>query len=330
MRSTKNNTLNTIVNLYEHMLTIKYLDKRATILQKTGLMHTYPCAHGHEAISAAVAKNINMNDVFVPYYRDHGVLLSRNATPTDILNYWSGKRQMPKTGEHDLPICIPISSQCSHAAGIAYAIKYKKQKAISFCSLGDGATSKGDFYEALNFSSVHQLPVIYLISNNQWAISTPLKLQSCANNLTDVAKALNCKTYNVDGTDIFAMMKILKDAIGFCRNNSHPVAIEAKTYRLGNHTTVDNALKYMPEKELEEAKKNCSIKKLSKHLLDKKIITKFEDEELKRSIKEYISKCANESINTQPVKFNSIFDNTYAHMPTCLQDQKNELESLYE
>ena len=330
MQLTKNKTLNNIVNIYQHMLTIKYLDNRATILQKTGFMHTYPCAHGHEAISTAIANSINMSDVFVPYYRDHGVLLSRNATPTDILNYWSGKRHMPKTGENDLPICIPISSQCSHAAGIAYAIKYKKQNKISLCSLGDGATSKGDFYESLNFSSIHKLPVIYLINNNQWAISTPIKLQSSADNLTDIANALNCKTYNVDGTDIFAIMTVLKDAVNFCRKNKTPVVIEAKTYRLGGHTTVDNALKYMPEKELEEAKKNCSIKKLSKHLLDKKIITKREDEDLKSSIKEYINKCANESINTQPVKFNSIFNNTYADMAPCLQDQKHELESIYE
>ena len=330
MQSIKPNLQNKLINSYKHMITIHHLDNRAIILQKTGLMHTYPCAHGHEAIATAVAEHLNMDDVFVPYYRDHGVLLARNATPIDILNYWSGKRHLPKTGENDLPLCIPIATQCSHAAGVAYAMKLKNKNTIALCSLGDGATSKGDFYEAINFASIHNLPVVYLISNNQWAISTPIKLQSAANNLTDIADALNCKNYVVDGTNIFATTTVLSEAIQYCRTYSVPVVIEATTYRLGNHTTVDDATRYMPKDELEQARQNCPIKNLHKYLIDKKLITQTQVEKINAEIITYIDKCADAAVNTKPNNFNSIFDNVYAEMPNCLKEQKHQLEKLYE
>ena len=315
----------TALNLLFKMLYIQELDNRAIILQKTGLMHTYPSAHGHEAIAVAIGETIKNTDVFVPYYRDHGTLLSRGATALDILNYWSGKCAMPKTGANDMPMAIPIATQCSHAAGIAYAIKLQQLPHIVICSLGDGATSKGDFYEALNFAVIHKLPLIFLISNNQWAISTPLNKQSATNNLADKAKGFNCPAFRIDGTDIFALTNGLKQIVASCRNKQQPVLIEAITYRLGNHTTVDNAKRYMPKQELEQALKNSPINRLIQYLRINNFISKSQEEDITNKIFAEIDDAATASINQPVAKPETIFDHMYKTLPNCLISQKKQL-----
>ena len=125
-----------LLQCYADMLLIQELDKAAVNLQRTGFLHTYPPASGHEAIAVAIGKLLLPDDIFTPYYRDHGTLLLRGLTPLEILNYWSGDNRIKLSGANDLPMAIPIATQCSHAVGIAYALKLKKKPKYCLMLIG--------------------------------------------------------------------------------------------------------------------------------------------------------------------------------------------------
>jgi pyruvate dehydrogenase E1 component alpha subunit len=175
------------------------------------------------------------DDVLLPSYRDNAALLWRGVAMQDILLFWGGdERGSDWSGPaHDFPFCIPVGSQAPHAAGVAYALKYRKQACVAVCLLGDGATSKGDVSEAMNFAGIGKLPVVFVINNNQWAISVPLGRQTAARTLAQKAIAAGSCGEQVDGNDIFAVRAAADAAIAAARAGEGPRLIEAVTYRLG-------------------------------------------------------------------------------------------------
>ena len=243
-----------LIALYQAMVLTRTFDLKAVSLQRTGRLGTYAVSLGQEAVSVGVASAMRPEDVLLPSYRDNGTLLWRGVKMEEILLYWGGdERGNDSSGPaHDFPFCVPVGSQAPHAAGVAYALKFRKEPRVAVCLLGDGATSKGDVYEAMNFAGVQKLPVVFVVNNNQWAISVPLKLQTASETLAQKAIAA--------GFSGRAGGRQRRDRGARCRRTSRSRAraaargrrlIEALTYRLGDHTTADDAARYRPPEEVQ-------------------------------------------------------------------------------
>ncbi len=235
-------------SLYRGMVLTRTFDLKAVSLQRTGRLGTYAVSLGQEAVSVGVASAMREEDVIVPSYRDNGALLWRGMKMEEILLFWGGDERGNRSSgpAHDFPYCIPVGSQAPHAAGVAYAFILRKQPRVAVCLFGDGATSKGDVWEAMNFAGVWKLPVVFVANNNQWAISVPLKLQTASETLAQKAIAAGFAGEQVDGNDVIAVHAAMADAIADARAGKGPRLIEALTYRLSDHTTADDAATLPP------------------------------------------------------------------------------------
>ncbi len=221
-----------LVALYRFMLLLRLFDRKAVALQRTGRLGTYAVSLGQEAVSVGVASAMRQEDVLLPSYRDNGALLWRGVKLEEILLFWGGdERGNQFSGPvHDFPFCVPVGSQAPYAAGVAYAFKLRKEPRVAVCMFGDGATSKGDVYEAMNFAGVHKFPVVFVATNNQWAISVPLRLQTGCETLAQKAIAARFAGEQIDGCDAVAVRAAAEEAITAARDGKGPRFIEAVTY----------------------------------------------------------------------------------------------------
>src|SRR5205823_4128797 len=200
----------------------------------------------------------------------------------EILLFWGGDERgnLSSGPAHDFPYCIPVGSQAPQAAGVAYAFKLRKEPRVAVCLFGDGATSKGDVWEAMNFAGVHKLPLLFVANNNQWAISVPLKLQTASQTLAQKAIAAGFTGEQVDGNDVIAVRAAAEEAIAQARAGGGPRLIEALTYRLSDHTTADDAARYRPPEEVQTRWKEEPIARLRAYLVSQKAWGKAQEEEL--------------------------------------------------
>ena len=313
-----------LIKLYRAMVIARIFDYKAVALQRTGRMGTYPSALGQEAISVAMADNMISDDVYVPYYRDISGMFVRGVKMEEILLYWGGDERGSDFAckNKDFPICVPIATQCLHAAGVAAAFKYKKQKLVSVTAIGDGGTSKGDFYEALNLSGAWNLPVVFVINNNQWAISVPRKKQSSCPTLAQKGIAAGINSIQVDGNDIIALQYCMQKAIANARENKGPAIIEAITYRMGDHTTADDASRYRDIKEVENAAKKDPIKRLYKYLISKNYWSDSLEKELILKCQEEVETAVANYLNLPPQPPEAMFDYLYEKLPDYYNDQR--------
>lgn len=316
-----------LMSLYRSMLFLRELDAKAVRMQRQGKMGTYPSSLGQEAVSIAVGNAMIKEDIFCPYYRDTGTLLERGVTATEILSYWGGDERGVdfKIPREDFPICVPIASQCVHAAGAAYAIKYKKEKRAVVTSLGEGGTSEGDFYEAMNLAGAWNLPVVFVVNNNQWAISVPRKIQTGTKTIAQKAIAAGFDGIQVDGNDVIAVRDVVDQALQKAREGNGATLIEAVTYRLADHTTADDASRYVNKEDLDAAWKIEPIVRLKKYLIEQNVWSDEQDESLIKELKDEVNKAADEFINTEPQPTTSIVDYMYAELPEALLEQRELL-----
>lgn len=249
---------------WEHMNLTRRFDQRAVNLQRTGRLGTYASCYGQEAISTAIGLAMSADDVFVPYYRDQAAQLLRGVKMLDILRFWGGdERGSDFHGARgDMSNCVPIATQVPHAAGIASAVRLRDQKRAVLVTCGDGATSRGDFYEALNLAGVWHLPLVVVINNNQWAISVPLSAQTACRTLAQKAVAAGIPGIRVDGNDVLAVHAMVGEALERARAGKGPTLIEAVTYRLCDHTTADDMSRYADPAQREKAETVEPMKRL--------------------------------------------------------------------
>jgi 2-oxoisovalerate dehydrogenase E1 component alpha subunit len=318
-----------LLSFFKKLLYVQAIDNLAIQLQRTGIIGTYPAASGSEAFSVALGEYLQPDDIFVPYYRDQGTLLARGYTAGDIIGYWGGDARSGVGYKKDMPICIPIATQCSHAAGIAYAEKISGSSNIVCCNIGDGGTSKGDFYESLNFASVHNLPIIYFVINNQWAISVPLHLQTAAKTIAHKSMAVGCEAMRIDGADPIAVLDQLKLAFKFCRNQRKPLLVEILTYRMCDHTTADDSSRYMPKEDLENAIQASAPNRLKRYLFNIGLLNEAQLLEMKSTIKEEVEMDADRILNRNTDKPESMFDYLYYELPSELQAQRQDLKGKF-
>lgn len=313
---------NTLKDLYRIMVLTRLFDKKAIALQRTGKMGTYAPINGQEAISTAIGHAMRADDVFVPYYRDQAAQLQRGTKMSDILAFWGGDERGSDFASKDLPVCVPIASQCLHAAGIGFSFNYRNQDKVAVVCIGDGGTSEGDFYEAINVAGAWNLPVIFVINNNKWAISVRTDQQTATKTLAQKAISAGIEGIQVDGNDILAMRKTIGEAIDKARAKKGPTLIEALTYRLSDHTTADDATRYQPPQEVTDAEKNEPIIRFKKYLEKNLNWTEKDEQELHEKCKAEIEKEVTVYLNREKQPISAIFDYHYAELPEYLIEQR--------
>ena len=314
-------------HLYQSMAQVRAFDARAVALQRTGQLGTYASSLGQEAIGAALGHTLADDDVLLPTYRETLALLMRGVRMHELLLYWGGdERGMAWSGRpHDFPLCVPIGTQVPHAVGIAQAFKYRRQQRVAVCTIGDGGSSKGDFYEALNLAGVWQLPVVFVVVNNQWAISVPRDRQSGAQTLAQKAVAAGVPGEQVDGNDIIALCERLRHALEHARQGNGPRLIEALTYRMSDHTTADDASRYRPAEELEQARQNEPMLRLRRYLECLDAWSEQDETALKAEHEQRVEAEVEAYLGTGAMPPESMFDCLYETLPSALQTQRDEV-----
>jgi pyruvate dehydrogenase E1 component alpha subunit len=318
----------TLASLYRAMVLTRTFDLKAVSLQRTGRLGTYAVSLGQEAVSVGVASAMRREDVLLPSYRDNGMLLWRGVKMEEILLYWGGDERgnLSSGPAHDFPFCVPVGSQAPHAAGVAYAFKFRKEPRVAVCLLGDGATSKGDVYEAMNFAGVHKLPLVFVVNNNQWAISVPLRQQTACQTLAQKAIAGGFDGEQVDGNDVIAVRAAAEAAIEAARSGKGPHLIEALTYRLGDHTTADDAARYRPPEEVQARWKEEPIARLRAYLVSRQAWSKAEEEQLAADCQRKVEAAVERYLAVPARAPDSMFDHLYAELPHAYAAQRDELK----
>jgi 2-oxoisovalerate dehydrogenase E1 component alpha subunit len=317
-----------LVSLYREMVLARTFDLKAVSLQRTGRLGTYAVSLGQEAVAVGIASAMRPEDVLLPSYRDNGALLWRGVRMEDILLFWGGDERGNKWSgpPHDFPFCIPVGSQAPHAAGVAYAFRIRKEPRVAVCLFGDGATSKGDVWEAMNFAGVWKLPVVFVVNNNQWAISVPLTLQTASQTLAQKAIAAGFPGEQVDGNDVIAVRAAAEVALAAARAGEGPRLIEALTYRLGDHTTADDATRYRSAEEVQAYWKQEPVARLRAYLVGRMGWGKAEEELLATECEERVEAAIARYLATGPRAPQAMFDYLYAELPRTYAGQRKEVE----
>lgn len=309
-------------DMYKHMVMTRVFDQKAIALQRTGQMGTYPSGLGQEAFSTSIGKALQGDDVFVPYYRDHGTLLMRGYDMSDILAYWGGDERGSTTGpKQDLPMCVPIATQITHAAGAAAAMRVKNQDNLVLTTIGDGGTSKGDFFESLNVAGAWQLPLIVVVNNNQYAISVPREIQCGAKTLAQKAIGAGIHGVQVDGNDPMALYQALLEARQRIQQHKGATLIEAVTYRLGDHTTADDATRYRSNDEVKEAWQKDPVKRLQSLLASLNLWDEQQEQDWQKQCADSVDAAVKRYLAREPQQPAAMFDYLYEQWPEVMNEQ---------
>ncbi len=313
-------------SMYSNMVRLRMFDAKAYALQRTGNMGTYPASLGQEAIGIGYGLALTKEDVLVPYYRSTGGLLMHGVSMLEIFLYWGGDERGSNfsVAREDFPIAVPIATQCLHAAGVATAIKYRKQQRAVVTEIGEGGTSEGDFYEAINVAGIWNLGVVFFVNNNQWAISVPSAIQTNCETYAQKGIAAGIESIQVDGNDILAVYDVSRKALEKARAGKGATLIEAVSYRLCDHTTADDASRYRSKDELEKGWDAEPVKRLRAYMESLKCWSEADEKALTESIAAEID-AAVHAYKTYPApKPEDMFDTLYAELPKHIQKQREE------
>jgi 2-oxoisovalerate dehydrogenase E1 component alpha subunit len=324
--------LDHMVELYKLMMSTRVFDAKSVALQRTGKLGTYASCLGHEAAHVGIGSAMKPEDVLAPSYREYGAQLFRGVQPREVYMYWGGDERgndyQKEPARHDFAWSVPIATQCLHAAGSALAFKIRGEKRVAVCTIGDGGSSKGDFYGAINITGAQNLPMVAVIVNNQWAISVPRKIQSGAPTLAQKGIAAGLYSIQVDGNDIIAVRKAMEDALERARTGKGGSVLELVTYRLSDHTTADDARRYRGEQEVKDAWAKEPMKRLRAWLVSKKVWDDAKEEAWKNECDEWMDNEVNAYLETKTQPVTAMFDYTFAEVPADLAKQRDLAISL--
>jgi pyruvate dehydrogenase E1 component alpha subunit len=309
--------------IYRGMLLGRRLDERMVRLQRQGRIGTFAPIKGQEASQLGSVSTLRPGDWMVPSFRETAAMLWRRWPIERLLLFFAGYVEggQPAADQHDLPIAIPVATQLPHAVGLAYAAQYRGDDVVVMVYFGDGATSEGDFHEALNFAGVWHVPVVFVCQNNQWAISVPRKKQTHSRTIAQKALAYGFPGIQVDGNDVLAVHAASKEAVERAREGEGPTLIECVTYRLGVHTTADDPTKYRSNEEVAEWERKDPLTRFSAYLQKKNLL----DEALEAQVDTEIAEAVKRFESTPPADLLAIFDHAYADLPPHLEVQREEL-----
>lgn len=326
--------------LYKYMLMVRLMDERGMLLQRQGRLGFYISAEGQEAVHVGAGYALDTEDWYYPHYRDPGVALMRGATFKEVFHQLYGDaqddlkgRQMPNhfswKDRHVVSVSSPLSTQIPQATGTAYGMKYRGERKVVMSSFGDGSTSEGDFHVGLNFAAVWKCPVVFLCNNNHWAISVPLHKQTASESIAIKALAYGMEGIRVDGNDVLAVYRASKEAVDRARNGQGPTLIEAVTYRMGPHSSSDDASRYTPKEQLELWRKKDPLAKFERYLQRKGAWDAAWAEQLKEAIKADIAEAVKAAEATPRPPLKSMFDDVYAAWTPQLREQHDDLKRTH-
>jgi 2-oxoisovalerate dehydrogenase E1 component alpha subunit len=312
-------------SLYRAMVLTRAFDTKAIALQRTGRLGTYASSLGQEAVSVGIAAAMLPTDVLLPSFREHGAQIWRGVTLEELFLYWGGdERGNDFAGpRQDFPNCVPVGSHAPHAVGVALAFRLRHEARAAVCIFGDGATSKGDVAEALNIAGVWRVPAVFVINNNQWAISVPVHRQTAAKKLTQKAVAAGLPAEQVDGNDVIAVRAAAERALARARNGDGASLIEAVTYRLSDHTTADDASRYRDDTDVSPHWAQEPIVRLRHYLTATGHWTKDSEDALLQECAHAVEQATAVYLATPPLSAGAIFDHVYAQIPADLAAQRD-------
>jgi len=316
-----------IRGIYRDMVRMRAMDEKALKLQRQGRMGTWPPIKGQEAIQAGVAYAMEDDDWLLPAFREHGIMLLRGVPGHLIYAYWAGDERGSSypEGVRVFPVAVPVGSQWQHGTGVGLSLKSRGENAVAVTLGGDGSTSEGDFHEAMNCAGVFQSNSVFVIQNNQWAISIPLHQQTAAETLAQKAHAYGIPGIQVDGNDVFAVYSVTREALERARNGGGPTLIEAVTYRLGDHTTADDASRYREDEEVAEWEGRDPILRLRHYLEARDLWDEVEEQAQQASAHEWVDEQVAALEAMPPQDPSDIFSHMYADLPPHLAEQMAEV-----
>jgi len=313
-----------LLKMYRLMTLTRVFDTKAVNLQRTGKLGTYASSLGHEAAHVGVAAAMREEDCFAPMYREYGAQFWRGVKMSEVLLYWGGdERGNDFSGPaHDFAWCVPIATQCLHAAGAALAYQLRGEDRCAVSVIGDGGTSEGDFYEALNVAGVRKLPAVFVVVNNKWAISVPLEIQTAAETLAQKAIAAGMPGVQVDGNDVIAVRQAMAMALERARAGDGPTLIEAVTYRLSDHTTADDASRYRKQDEVEAARDVEPLIRLRRYLMDIAVWDDAKEDSLLSECASRVDEAVNEYLDTPVQPPEAMLDFMFEELPEAMKEQR--------
>jgi pyruvate dehydrogenase E1 component alpha subunit len=309
--------------LYRAMVLGRRLDERMVRLQRQGRIGTFAPIKGQEASQLGSVAALRPTDWMVPSFRETAAMIWRGWPIEKLLLFFAGYLEggQPAPDQRDLPITIPVATQLPHAVGLAYAAQYRQDDVVVMAYFGDGATSEGDFHEALNFAGVWHVPVVFVCQNNQWAISVPLKKQTGSRTLAQKALAYGLPGIQVDGNDVLAVQVASSEAVARARAGDGPTLIECVTYRLGVHTTADDPTKYRSAEEVAEWERKDPLTRFAAYMKKKRLL----EDGLEARVDEEIAAAVARFEAMPPADPLTMFDHVYAELPPDLKAQRETL-----
>lgn len=315
------------LRLYEHMVRMRAYDTKALRLQRQGRMGTWPPSLGQEATQAAVGLAMDEKDWLIPSFREPGVMVAHGVPAHLIYLSWAGDERgtcYPE-GVRCFPPAVPVGSQWQHGTGVGLSLKLRGEAAAAVVFGGDGSTSEGDFHEAINAAGVFKTNTVFVIQNNQWAISVPLSRQTAAESLAQKSHAYGVPGIQVDGNDVFAVTIAVTEALKRARSGEGPTLIEALTYRVGDHTTADDATRYRDEAEVRYWEERDPIRRLRRFLSAENLWDEAKEAALLEEVGQWVDTQVEAFEATPRQAPESIFDHMYADLPPHVQQQRQEL-----
>jgi pyruvate dehydrogenase E1 component alpha subunit len=314
-----------VKRLYARMVLTRQFDERMFKLQRQGRLA--PAGWPAKRSTGGAAFALRPADWLVPAFRENGALLLRGISMAQLLQFWGGDERggaFPRV-LRTLPISIPVGTHMLHAVGIAWAMKATGEDSAVLTVFGEGATSEGDFSEAMNMAGVFQVPVVFLCQNNQYAISVPYTRQTAAPTVAQKALAYGMFGVQVDGNDVFAVYRAVSEALDRARTGHEPTLIEAHTYRVADHTTSDDARRYRQEDEVAEWRQRDPIERLARYMRAAGLVNEAEEAEVLADAERKVAEAVSEFEAIAPPGPGEIFAHVFAEKTPQLREQEAEL-----
>jgi pyruvate dehydrogenase E1 component alpha subunit len=314
--------------LYEVMVLTRAADRKALNLQRQGRLGTFASSLGHEACQVGAAFGLRPEDWVFPYFRDLGLYLTIGFPLASYYHYWMGNEAglVSPSGLNLYPLSITVAAQIPQAAGAGMAAVYLKKPLAVLATCGDGATSEGDFHEGLNFAGVFRTPNVFVCYNNQWAISTPRRRQTASPTIAQKALSYGMPGLQVDGNDVLAVLAAVGEGLRRARSGQGPCLIEALTYRMGHHTTADDATRYREAAEVEEWAARDPLDRFRAYLRDKSLWDEAYESTVTEKTAAEVEAAVSEAEARPPASAEEVFGHTYKDLPPRLAAQLAELK----
>lgn len=316
-----------LLKAYEALVAGRRVNDQNYALVRQGRLAVYPSSHGQEACQVGAALALGEGDWLFPTYRDTVAAIARGVDPLEVMVSFRGDwhcgydPHQYKVG----PQSTPLTTQLLHAVGVAHAAKLRGEDTVVLAMCGDGATSEGDFHEALNFAAVFEVPVVFFIQNNGYAISVPLSSQTAAPSLAHKAIGYGMAGERVDGNDMVAVLATLRRAVRLARENSMPLLVEAMTYRMQAHTNADDDSRYRDADEVEHWQRADPLVRLGKYLTAKGALDDDAESRIAAAAEEVaasLRQAMTAEASNDPLE---LFEHVYSAPTAQLREQREKL-----